>query len=87
MQAKAHAVAFIGDRLDDVTLAQPVLKRAVAGALYRDNYSKLRSETTDVVWEIQKCLNPPACLKAFKPKVYMLGTLRMEAGMLYELKL
>ena len=77
MQAKAHAVAFI---------AQPVLKRAVAGALYRDNYSKLRSETTDVVWEIQKCLNPPACLKAFKPKVYMLGTLRME-GMLYELKL
>ena len=86
LELKKQAVAFIGDRLDDSTLAQSVMKRGVFGSVFRDDPKALPNAGGAVVWEVQKSLNPPAMLKAYKPKLWLLGALKMDATKVYVLE-
>lgn len=83
---KKQARAFIGDRLDDNTLAQSVIKRGVFGAVFRGEPKALPTSGGAIVWEVQKSLNPPAMLKAYKPKLWLLGALTMDATKVYALE-
>ena len=83
---KNKCVAFVSDPLEDDVLAQSVVKRAQAGAVFRDDFKKLPGGHAGVVWEVQKNFNPPACLKAYKSKVWLLGHLNMKAGLVYNIR-
>ena len=78
-------MAFVVDRLEDAALAQSTLKRAQAGAVLRDDFGKLPTSTGAVLREVAKNLNPPATLRASKPKLWLLGQLTMDAGKVYVL--
>ena len=63
-----------------------MIKRGVFGALFRDQTKALPTAAAAVVWEVQKSLNPPAMLKAYKPKLWLLGSLKMDATKVYVLE-
>lgn len=86
LAVKKQGVAFVGDRLDDATLAQASLKRGLAGAFFRDDFKGLPSASAGILWEVQVSHNPPPTLKAFKPKYWLLGQLHMVPGRVYHLE-
>ena len=77
--------AFAVDRPDDNMLSQSVLKRAVAGMVFQEDFAKLPVSYGSSVWEVACEMNPPVTIRALKPKFWLLGRVTIEAGSKFEL--
>ena len=80
-------VGFVPDKLDDGTAASTVLKRSTFGAVFMDGqFGKLpKTHDFSVVWEGQMNCDPPATVRALKPKYWLKGQIRMKADHVYRL--
>ena len=69
---------FCPIKLSDVNAAEMNQKRAVVGAVFLGNFSKLDgSPCVKVVWEMDLC---PDMYRPVKPKLWLVGELKMERG-------
>jgi len=83
---QSKSVGFIPDQLDDSACSQTVLKRSVFGAVFNDRKEKMpQSGDVGVVWEVALDTNPPAQIKALKPKFWVKGKLAMKADHIYQI--
>ena len=82
----AKTMAFFPDSLDDQTMAQTQLKRATFGAIFNGHRVSLpQSAEYGVIWEVTLDKNPPAQIKALKPKFWLKGKLPMKADHVYKI--
>lgn len=82
----AKTMAFFPDSLDDQTMAQTQLKRATFGAIFNGHRDSLpQSAEYGVIWEVTLDKNPPAQIKALKPKFWLKGKLPMKADHVYKI--
>ena len=73
-------------RVTDEQVAEGTLKRAVAGAVYMDNMTKLQQyENAKVIWQCGFQTQAPALIKPTKPKFYMTCSTQLEPGFFYKL--
>lgn len=79
------SLAFAPDRLPDNELAGSALKRAACGALFSD-FKLLECPNAAIVWEVTVDHAPPACIKAVKPKYWLLGVQELKDDFLYRIK-
>ena len=83
LAAKKNGSCFVTDKLSDAVLAQETLKRATAGAALRDNLGLMPQRAATVLWETTTSHNPPACIRAVKPKLWLVGRLSLTSGKAY----
>ena len=83
---QSKTLGFIPDSLDDRALAETVLKRSVFGAVFNDCKDKMpQSGDVGVIWEVALDTNPPAQIKALKPKFWVKGKLAMKPDHVYQI--
>jgi hypothetical protein len=72
--------------LTDQQLAEPNLKRAVAGAAFLGHFDKLPKSHLQVKWEVTTTPAPNISMKPIRPKLWIMGKITMEADYFYEVK-
>lgn len=76
---------FVPHSLTDEQLASSVLKRGIAGALFKGKFEKLPTSNGAIIFEVEPITDPPAHVRAVRPKFWFVGTLRMKHGIMYKL--
>ena len=73
--------------LTDQQLAEPNLKRSVAGAALMGHLDKLPKSHLQVKWEVTTTgAAPDISMKPIRPKLWIMGKITMEADYFYEVK-
>ena len=79
-------LVFAPQALTDQQLASGLLKRGAAGASFLGRFEKLYSlQHAQVVWDVQLKPEPPAMLRASKPKLHLRATVKLEKVFVYKL--
>ena len=79
-------ISFCPTRITDDQVAEGTLKRAVAGAVYVDNMTKLQLfENAKIIWQCCYQTQAPALIKPTKPKLFMTCSTHLEPGYFYKL--
>lgn len=80
-------IHFAPTALTDAQMAEGSLKRAASGACFLGRMSKLNGLThAKVLWDVQMQIEPPACLKALKPKLHLVSRVKLEKDFFYKLQ-
>ena len=80
-------IHFAPASLSDAQMAEGSLKRAACGASFLGRFSKLNSLThAKILWEVQVKVEPPAILKALKPKLHLVSRVKLEKDFYYKLQ-
>ena len=84
---KGGRIHFAPAALSDAQMAEGSLKRAACGASFLGRFNKLTSLThAKVLWEVQVKVEPPAILKALKPKLHLISRVKLEKNFYYKLQ-
>ena len=78
-------ITFTPTPLGDTVLATGVLKRATAGAYFVGRLQKLPTQHARIIWDVQIKAEPPACVRALKPKLHLFGKCTFEKDVYYKL--
>ena len=82
-------VKFWPTALTDSEAADTSVKRAQFGAIWLtqlDRLVELSDESSlKLVWEVEIASEPPAMIRALKPKLWFVGELEMQRGYFYKL--
>ena len=82
-------VKFWPTALTDSEAADTSVKRAQFGAIWLtklDRFVELSDESSlKLVWEVEIASEPPAMIRALKPKLWFVGELEMQRGCFYKL--
>ena len=79
-------IHFAPTALSDSQMAEGSLKRAASGASFLGRMSKLNGLThAKILWDVQMQVEPPACIKALKPKLHLVSRVKLEKNFYYKL--
>ena len=84
-----ESVAYAPHVLTEDQAAEGIVKRGVFGVVFNDVYDKLRTPevraSAAVVWEVENIHDPPAHVRAVRPKFWTTGVLKMQEGKMYKI--
>ena len=83
VQPKPYICTFTPAQLTDEEMAANSVKHAKIGAVFANQMAKLPVSDAKVLFEVEMCLVPPGCLKPLKPKLWLMGSCRLESGKHY----
>ena len=84
---KGGKIHFAPTALTDSQMAEGSLKRAACGACFLGRLAKLNNLShAKVLWDVQLKVEPPASLKALKPKLHLVSRVKLEKDFFYKLQ-
>ena len=81
-----ECVFFAPTALTDNQIVEPMIKRAMLGAVFLEHMSKLPKEHGRVLWEVDVSSVPPAKIRPLKPKMWLVVNAVIKKGLYYQLK-
>lgn len=79
-------LSFCPTALSDQQIASGVLKRAAAGAAFVSCFDKLyRLTSCHIIWDVQVKQEPPATIRACKPKLHLAANVKLQKDFFYKL--
>lgn len=71
-------IVFSPSAISDAVMASAVLKRAASGAAFLGRLDLLPQRHAQVVWDVQVKQEPPALIRALKPKLHLTAKVKLE---------